>query len=161
MASASSTNLGGQATSSNTFSYSKSSSSPPLAIGQLPTTVRSSATKSSPAPASNGGSSGPTSIPSSATSSPTLATSLAALQSSALSPSRINTAPSGITASSEGVIFGGMLFSLSKSIHGIDLTIPTIKTKKITSRKPPIFFASLVALILRTHAVGGARSRGC
>ena len=133
------TNAGGQGVSSNSFSYYESSSSPPLVTGQRPTTVRSSGmstnstsrTNSLPAPGSASGSLGPTSTPTSATSSPALATTLAAHPSFTLPPSGINIAPSGTTASNDGVIFGGLLFSLSKNIHGIDLTIPTIKAEVV------------------------------
>ena len=60
-----------------------------------------------------------------------LATTLATLPSFTLLPSGISIAPSGTTASNQGIIFGGMLFSLSKSIHGVDLTIPTIKAELV------------------------------
>ncbi|KAL8720006.1 MAG: hypothetical protein Q9225_003077 [Loekoesia sp. 1 TL-2023] len=112
-------------------------SSPPLVTMSLPTTSLSSellqnstGMKShTPAPASTGGVSRPSSTLSKPTSAPALATTLAPLPSVTLPPSGINIAPSGTTASSDGVIFGGLLFSLSATIHGIDLTIPTIKAQ--------------------------------
>ena len=130
---------GGPATSSNSSSASKLPSSPPLETGQLPTTVRSSRAaatltswaNSPPAPASTVGNFGPSSTASNPASSPVLATTLASLPSFTLSPSGIQISPSGTTASSQGVIFGGLLFSLSKSIHSVDLTIPTIKAEVI------------------------------
>ncbi len=130
---------GGQAASSNSSSASKTPGSPPLRTGQLPTAVGSSraaatltsGASSPPAPASTVGNSGPSSIASITTSSRVLATTLASLPSFTLPPSGIKISPSGTTASSQGVIFGGLLFSLSKSIHSVDLTIPTIKAEVI------------------------------
>lgn len=81
------------------------------------------------APASTGDVSQPLATLSKPTSTPALATTLAPLPSVTLPQSGINIAPRGTTASSDGVIFGGLLSSLSATIHGIDLTIPTVKAQ--------------------------------
>ena len=114
-------------------------SSPSSGTGQFHTIAQSSAssliqadgTSVSPSPGSTVGASGPSTTPMSATSSPALATTLAPVPSVTLPPSGISIAPSGTTASSDGVVFGGLLFALSANIHGVDLTIPTIKAEVI------------------------------
>ena len=166
------TNSGGQALSSNFFSYSENLSSRPLGTGLLPTIVRSSGISASltsrpnspPAPASTGGSPGATSTPTSATSSPALGTTLTALPSFTLPPSGINIAPTGTTASSEGVIFGELLFSLSKSIRGIDLTVPTIKAEVVedvenTIQKAKDLFGDLGGSDVTGSCGGGSKMK--
>ncbi|MCJ1229427.1 hypothetical protein MMC12_006093 [Toensbergia leucococca] len=135
----SSINLGRQPASSNSLSDSGNSSSLSSGTGHPFTTVRPTETAANstsqintlPNSSSAGEKSGSTPIPLGTTFSHPLVTTLTALPSITLPPSRISIAPSGITASSEGVVFGGLLFSLSKSIRRIDLTIPTIKAEVI------------------------------
>ncbi|KAL2037046.1 hypothetical protein N7G274_010173 [Stereocaulon virgatum] len=60
---------------------------------------------------------------------PTCTSTFTPLAQITLPPSCITINPTGTTASNQGALFGGLLFALSKSIHGVDLTVPTVKAE--------------------------------
>ena len=136
-----STKSGGEAVSSSAFSdsYSKNISAHPLSTGQLPTVVGSSAlsaqtfytTNSAHISSSASGSTVATSESSSADSSSTLATTIAPLPSFTMPPSGISIVPTSAAAANEGIALGGFLLLFSKRVHGVDLTIPTVKAEVI------------------------------